>query len=661
MSTLKSLFSRLVWLARDGFRSGRAFYVLMILLLCPAAAVHAADPVIIDESAAVVEVGNRLDVVRDPNSLLDVSGVTSAAWQPLAAESSGANFGFTSGTVWLRMVVRNASAQDLQRFVEIGYPVLDDIRVYLERDGAIAQQWALGDKHPYHSRPIGHRTFIVPVTLPSGSDTVLYYQVSSTSSLQVPLTIWDNDSLMSHMQNQYHAYGLYFGAMLVLMFYNLFLFFSIREPHYFFYVMYVAAVCLFTASINGISFQYLWPDATDWNDHSTLVGLGLIIVFAGFFTQNFLDMQREHPVLGQMLKWTIALAAAETAAVMFLPYRTSVMLLIITAVWGITLAMSAGVLMWNQGSRPAMIYCIAWFSFLLAGVVLALNKIGVMPRNLFTENALQIGAAIEGVLLSIALADRLNEEKARRFQAQRERLEHERIAREAQAETLVQEKNARLAQERALLHERTAREAQAHALRLQQRANETLEQKVRERTEELEQLNAKLRELSLTDGLTGLHNRRYFDRRLDELLQRSIMDSTPMALLLLDIDRFKALNDQYGHLVGDDCLKLVASILASQVHRDDDTVTRYGGEEFALLLPHTDEAGALHIAEKVRQAIESMPFREGEHTIPITVSIGVRCLLPDGDADAHTVIEQADQALYAAKSSGRNKVCLFAA
>ncbi|SMH60581.1 diguanylate cyclase domain-containing protein [Azospirillum agricola] len=168
-----------------------------------------------------------------------------------------------------------------------------------------------------------------------------------------------------------------------------------------------------------------------------------------------------------------------------------------------------------------------------------------------------------------------------------------------------------------------------------------------------------------TDGLTGLANRRSFDEALDHAWMRARRTSAPLSLLLIDIDRFKLFNDAYGHPAGDACLRRVAATMAGLARRPGDLAARYGGEEMAVILPDTDEAGAVELAERLRSAIQGLDL-EHAHNPPsgvVTVSIGVAATVPpDGDRlEPATLVAAADGALYAAKHAGRNRVMLSTA
>jgi len=163
--------------------------------------------------------------------------------------------------------------------------------------------------------------------------------------------------------------------------------------------------------------------------------------------------------------------------------------------------------------------------------------------------------------------------------------------------------------------------------------------------------------LSLSDELTGLFNRRGFDYRLRMELNRAKREQTIVSLLMIDIDNFKKYNDVYGHLQGDAALQIVARVIKNTLKRPADFAARWGGEEFIALLPDTDMAGALGLAEQIRKNIEGTAIIcEDGSSAGVTVSIGANLLMPTRDMSVHTFISGADKALYAAKESGRNRV-----
>ncbi len=180
---------------------------------------------------------------------------------------------------------------------------------------------------------------------------------------------------------------------------------------------------------------------------------------------------------------------------------------------------------------------------------------------------------------------------------------------------------------------------------------------LRESEERLAAANAELGALAMTDGLTGLANRRRFEDALAEEWQRAMRGATPLAVLLCDVDVFKSYNDAYGHLEGDDCLRAVAAAIRDVLRRPGDLAARIGGEEFAALLPGTPAPDAVAMAERLRQAVQAagLPHPASPAQV-VTVSVGVACLVPPRDATPDLLIGAADQALYAAKNAGRNQM-----
>jgi diguanylate cyclase (GGDEF)-like protein len=175
----------------------------------------------------------------------------------------------------------------------------------------------------------------------------------------------------------------------------------------------------------------------------------------------------------------------------------------------------------------------------------------------------------------------------------------------------------------------------------------------------LEIKSQEMARLSNIDVLTGLYNRRYFDKAFDSEWKRSGRNNSMLSVILFDIDHFKIINDTFGHQVGDEYLKKTAAALTSVFKRDYDIVTRYGGEEFIVLLPGINADHASQLAEKVKERIESMTIDHQGKKVGTTISAGIVCCVPDFNTISDSIISRADQALYIAKQGGRNRVAVY--
>lgn len=200
-----------------------------------------------------------------------------------------------------------------------------------------------------------------------------------------------------------------------------------------------------------------------------------------------------------------------------------------------------------------------------------------------------------------------------------------------------------------------AREFASMASRVQD-AHQELGRKVQERTAALEEANRKLTEMSATDGLTGIANRRRFDATLTNEWNRAVRSGGTLALVLIDVDHFKKYNDHYGHQAGDICLRSVAGILKANARRAGDLAARYGGEEFAVIVPDADAEAALTLAQRICEAVEAMQIPHAESSLGrVTVSAGVAAFVPDNAGAPEMLVKEADLALYSAKNAGRNR------
>ncbi|MDX1588065.1 MAG: 7TM diverse intracellular signaling domain-containing protein [Oleiphilaceae bacterium] len=559
----------------------------------------------------------KMEFLEDPTGELTLEQVQRRDdWR----EQTGSTFnkGYSDSAWWLRLSLSNPLEMPRRRLLSIAYPVLGDVQVYQVPSRGERVFYQMGHNYPYSQRPIDHRHFVVPVEWEAGETVSLYLRIESDTSVQAPITLWDPDTFYSHDTTRNILHGIYFGALLVIGVYNLLLFFALGDRNYLYYVGFVSFMGLIMAALTGFGFRHLWPAATQWNDQAILFFLSGTLAFAALFSRRFLRIRQISRTLDILAVTLLVVSVLCGILSFYLPYRLVIALLIPLVVAGCMLGFGGGLYAWYRGQVTAKYYVLAW-SFLLTGAsILALSKGGVLPSNAFTDHAAQLGSLFEVVLLSFALAQRINVERRLRY--------------EAQSETLA-----------------TAR-----------RLNMELEDRVHERTRELESLNRKLNELSVTDELTGLRNRRHMDHVLRLELERAKRSGRPLAVALLDIDHFKPVNDNHGHPVGDECLKLVSEIIHAGLRWPSDTATRYGGEEFAIIFPDTDAQGAFVVVERIRERIRETRIEVDELMLSLTVSAGIYSPPIHPSLTPEELLRGADEGLYQAKENGRDKTCIFA-
>jgi diguanylate cyclase (GGDEF)-like protein len=481
---------------------------------------------------------------------------------------------------------------------------------------------AAGDHQRFGARPFEHRNLVFPLSVAPGQAQTIYMRVVSDGNLTLPATLWTPDALHFSDQRAYTLQALYYGALIALAAYNLLLFFSIRDRRYLEYVAFALSMAAGQASLNGIANQFLWPDSPVWGNAVFPAAMAATGFFGAMFTRSFLETRRTALGLDRIVLASLIVFALCTVSPFVIPYRISAILVSLSGIGFSAVAVASGIVCWKRGRPGATYFLLAW-TLLLAGVAATgLRNFGWLPTTGLTSHAMQIGSALEMLLLSSALADRINVMRREKEEAQAE-----------------------------------AMSAHKEVVQTMQRTELELEGRVSERTRELADANARLQEsqhalqhLAYHDNLTGLANRALMDDRIAQAIERARRNLSLVAVLLVDLDRFKPINDSYGHAIGDEVLKSIAGRLKECV-RSSDTVARIGGDEFVVVLDtlrSTDHADC--VADSIATSL-AKPFTVPGAHIAISASVGL-ALYPVHGTDAQSLIKKADQAMYRAKLTG---------
>ncbi|WP_156085497.1 diguanylate cyclase [Billgrantia saliphila] len=602
--------------ALAGMPAGMASWMAIFLWLIAWPAQAAIDVT----ATGATPLGPHAELFEDATGELELADVLARSetlsWAPSGQQVI--DIGFSSSAWWLRFGIENDAPVPVRRMLELASPLPDYVDVYaIDGQGRVVQQWHTGSRRPFMSRPIRHRTFVLPLYLGPNETRELYLRLDSHDGLlpAAPLYLMNDAEFLDRTQRELMGYSLFYGGLLALLIYNLLTFLATRERAFLYSVFYLGAFFLFNFGLRGFAYQFMWPERPHLNGQLLLLSGGLLTVALTLFSVECLGLRRHAP---RMARGIVVLTGLIVACV--LPALANHFAWVLRALIPLGIAYAAlllGVAAWLgvRRDRLALIYLAAWTSLLSGSGLFLLGESGVMAYEV-SQYALESGAALGFLLLAFGLAVRINRLKRDKLAAERE------------------------------------------TYKLQRSLNRKLEDEVQQRTRELERANRKLEAMVRTDPLTGLLNRRQFESLVNEEIHRRQRDAKPLLFAMMDIDDFKLYNDTYGHQAGDEVLVEVARLLSSHFRRAGDRLFRLGGEEFGILLEADSFEAGRFAMERFRHDLQQLkiPHERSRHGV-ITGSFGLVCCDDYGQVpNAMALYEQADQAMYQAKEESRNRV-----
>lgn len=537
--------------------------------------------------------------------------------------SNAFSFGYNKNDFWFRISIANDSDKEKMVFLELTEIIHKNLDLYIisSNDSVVLERNGLSVPVKERQIKVVNPTFLL--YFDPGEKKELYVKLSSIYGVFGAIHVKTPQKLYQSLKVKDHLYIFYFGAIITIGLYNLFLFFFLRDKVYLYYVAYVFIFVVWSANYKGILLPYITIDTYDILQIIIPLFFTLLILFSQEVLETKKNFLNFHYVLngfiGIFMMSLIWMLIDMHSGFYFMNVFMSPLLpfLLLTSLWAL-----------YKGHKIAKIYIGAVSIYMFTIAILGQVALGFIPYTVLFSNAPIIGSFIEIILLSVLLAYRITIIRREHMMSQQILLDHK-ATESIRFSNMLDEKILELSN-----------------------SNNQLEIEL-EKKKKLENI---LRHRASTDSLTGILNRRAFYIHCAKTMNLAKRYNKDLSLAIIDIDKFKEINDTYGHASGDIILKELVNVIQDTI-RSTDIFGRIGGDEFTVLMPETEMNDAKKLAERIRKniSVHKNLLKEKNINLSITVSIGITSRTHK-DKTIQNILKRADLALYKAKEDGRNKL-----
>lgn len=384
------------------------FFYVVIFIGIGVAKAEASPAIILDHSVTKVDVYPGLDMIKGKKNELTIEDMSleNVVNKFVPSTEIERKRGFFERENWIRFEVVNQSNHD-EWILEFAFPLIHELDLYVKEGDEFVHFYKTGADFPFHQREMNHRYFAFNLDIEPGETMTFYGLAVGSGDLHPPVYIWEKNSFLEKTQTEFVLLGIFYGIVLVMIVYNLYLFISLRLKSYIYYVLVIIFTLFGKLSINGLGFQYIWSNYPNWNVISTPFWVTIACICIVFFTREFLNLDRYIPSIKYFFYLLIPLNAT---IIIMLPISRYIALTLMVTNSFITFAtvLITAIICLKRGVRQARYYILGWLIFLTGVFITILERMSMIPYTTFTEYAGQASLSIEVVLLSLALADNIN-------------------------------------------------------------------------------------------------------------------------------------------------------------------------------------------------------------------------------------------------------------
>jgi signal transduction histidine kinase len=371
---------------------------------------HAEAPLTIAPRMEGIKLGPNIAVFEDESNALGIADVAKPehAVRFVATTFDAPAYGFRKSAYWVRFTVVNPKPEAAPWFLELAYPHLDSVELFIPKPDGSFERRRTGDHVRFAQRDLQYRNFVFTLSEPPAAQNTYYMRLATTGAMNIPLVAWSPISFFDNQNREQPVLWMFYGLLLVMACYNGFIYFAVREKDYLYYSIYIVSYWMFSFTLNGHAFQYILGEHIWLANQILPFCISSTFLWSVQFLRSYLSLPTTMPKLDPWVRFAVWLSAVLCVFGLFGPYAWSIRVLALVDTTLTAVMVGSAAVLVSRGYRPAKLYLLAWGFFLFGVLLYFFKTMGILPNHFITTWSIQIGASLEVILLSLALADRIN-------------------------------------------------------------------------------------------------------------------------------------------------------------------------------------------------------------------------------------------------------------